>query len=184
MGKEGVRQDGSRPNRRGSPRYGDAGSNLPAHAGQMMSGPASGGRKRSSAFAWDSTASPRPTTDTVRAPLWLSKTSSRERQRGHVTRPAGAGGRCFTLHLRLEFLSGVARPYHRQVRMTCFRDSRRRYAPLVSSRGVSFSELRVHAEQPRMAKLAVHRPFDERDLHDDLRPHPVRAQARQARWPW
>ena len=30
-----------------------------------------------------------------------------------------------------------------------------------------------------MAKLAVHRPFDEGDLHDDLGPHPVRAQARQ-----
>ena len=35
------------------------------------------------------------------------------------------------------------------------------------------------AEQPRMAQLAVHRPLDERDLHDDLGPHPVRAQARQ-----
>ena len=31
-----------------------------------------------------------------------------------------------------------------------------------------------------MAQLAVHRPLDEGDLHDDLRPHPVRAQARQA----
>ena len=27
-----------------------------------------------------------------------------------------------------------------------------------------------------MPELAVHGPFDERDLHDDLRPHPVRAQ--------
>ena len=36
------------------------------------------------------------------------------------------------------------------------------------------------AEQPRMAQLAVHRPLDEGDLHDDLGPHPVRAQARQA----
>ena len=35
------------------------------------------------------------------------------------------------------------------------------------------------AEQARMAQLAVHRPLDERDLHDDLRAHPVRAQARQ-----
>ena len=31
-----------------------------------------------------------------------------------------------------------------------------------------------------MPQLAVHRPLGERDLHDDLRPHPVRAQARQA----
>src|SRR5262245_54668714 len=31
-----------------------------------------------------------------------------------------------------------------------------------------------------MAELAVHRPFDEADLHDDLGPDPVRAQARQA----
>ena len=36
------------------------------------------------------------------------------------------------------------------------------------------------AEQPGMAKLAVHRPLDEGDLHDDLGPHPVRAHARQA----
>ena len=32
-----------------------------------------------------------------------------------------------------------------------------------------------------MAQLAVHGPLDECDLHDDLGPHPVRAQARQSR---
>src|SRR5262249_55565398 len=35
--------------------------------------------------------------------------------------------------------------------------------------------------QARMAQLAVHRPLDERHLHDDLRPHPVGADAGQAR---
>ena len=30
-----------------------------------------------------------------------------------------------------------------------------------------------------MAKLAVHRPLDERDLHDDFRTHPVRADSWQ-----
>src|SRR5262245_56255237 len=35
------------------------------------------------------------------------------------------------------------------------------------------------AEQSRMAQLAVRGPFDERDLHDQLGPHPVRAFARQ-----
>ena len=30
-----------------------------------------------------------------------------------------------------------------------------------------------------MPELAVHRPLDERDLHDDLGADPVRAQARQ-----
>ena len=37
----------------------------------------------------------------------------------------------------------------------------------------------AEAEQARVAQLAVHRPLDERHLHDDLRPHPVRAHARQ-----
>jgi hypothetical protein len=32
-----------------------------------------------------------------------------------------------------------------------------------------------------MAQLAVHRPLDERHLHDDLRPHPVSSNARKAR---
>src|SRR5206468_11272638 len=34
-------------------------------------------------------------------------------------------------------------------------------------------------QQPGMAELAVHRPLDEGDLHDDLGAHPVRAHARQ-----
>src|SRR5258705_7628619 len=34
-----------------------------------------------------------------------------------------------------------------------------------------------------MAKLAVHRPLDERHVDDDLRTRPVRAQPRQARGP-
>src|SRR5262245_4354029 len=38
----------------------------------------------------------------------------------------------------------------------------------------------ANAEEARMAQLAVHRPLDEADLHDDLRPHPVRAQPREA----
>src|SRR5262245_20016721 len=36
------------------------------------------------------------------------------------------------------------------------------------------------AKQARVPELAVHGPFDERDLDDDLRPDPVGAQARQA----
>ncbi len=32
-----------------------------------------------------------------------------------------------------------------------------------------------------MSQLRVHGPFEERDAHDDLRPHPVRANARQPR---
>jgi hypothetical protein len=35
------------------------------------------------------------------------------------------------------------------------------------------------AQQARMAQFAVIGPFDEANLHDDLGPHPVRAQTRQ-----
>ena len=35
------------------------------------------------------------------------------------------------------------------------------------------------AEQSRVAQLLVDGPFDERDVDDDLRPHPVRTHARQ-----
>ena len=34
----------------------------------------------------------------------------------------------------------------------------------------------AHAQQPRVAQLAVVRPLDEGDLDDDLRPHPVHAE--------
>ena len=44
---------------------------------------------------------------------------------------------------------------------------------LTTSRG---GLVEAHAEQARVAQLAVHGPLDERDLHDDLRPHPVRAR--------
>ena|ERR1043165_6240306 len=36
------------------------------------------------------------------------------------------------------------------------------------------------AQQSRVTKLVVFRPLNEADLHDDLRAHPVRAQAREA----
>src|SRR5215468_3174801 len=36
------------------------------------------------------------------------------------------------------------------------------------------------SQQPRVAQLAVRRPLDERDLNDDFRPNPVRADARHA----
>ena len=49
------------------------------------------------------------------------------------------------------------------------------------SRTTSRGALSVRTpEQPRVAQLAVPGPLDERDLDDDLGPHPVRVQARQA----
>src|SRR4051812_17856274 len=46
----------------------------------------------------------------------------------------------------------------------------------VSRRGVGSD-----AEQPRVPQLAVYRPLDEADLHDQFRTYPVRTQARQPR---
>src|SRR5437867_1854925 len=43
-----------------------------------------------------------------------------------------------------------------------------------------FRLIGADAQQPRMAKLAVNGPLDERDLHDKLGTYPVRADARQA----
>ena len=49
------------------------------------------------------------------------------------------------------------------------------------SRTTSRADLSVRTPSNRgMAKLAVHRPLDEGNLHDDLGPHPVRANARQS----
>ena len=41
-------------------------------------------------------------------------------------------------------------------------------------------DLLVHAQQPGMAELSMHRPLDESHLDHDPRLHPVRPKARQA----
>src|SRR5262245_46932198 len=41
--------------------------------------------------------------------------------------------------------------------------------------------IKANAYQPRMAQFAMNGPFDERDLYNHIRLHPVDAKARQAR---
>src|ERR1700743_3182183 len=53
-------------------------------------------------------------------------------------------------------------------------------AAISHSSHVARINVRAEAEQSRMPQLFVNGPFDEREMHDDLRTHPMPAHARQA----
>src|SRR5687767_10925397 len=54
------------------------------------------------------------------------------------------------------------------------------YLDLLFAYDLACGLVEADADQARVPQLVVLRPFDERHLHDDLGPHPMRAQARQA----
>jgi hypothetical protein len=85
-------QFGAYRRRSGGMRDGPDGSNKPLHAGHRMSIAWSGGKNSSSAAALFSTVAPRNATDTIRPPLGVSNTSSRDSHFGQRTFDGSGAG--------------------------------------------------------------------------------------------